>query len=48
MISERLLWKCLDDLKMLENRLEEIDRKLDHVIFRLKEMDPRIHPGSPD
>lgn len=42
MVNERLLRKCLDDMNKLEIRLSEIDRKIDHIIFRLREMDPRI------
>ena len=42
MVHERLLWKCLDDINRMDIRLSEIDRKIDHIIFRLREMDPRV------
>jgi hypothetical protein len=42
MIKERLLWGCLSDMVKLEAKLREVNEKVDHIIFRLREMDARI------
>ena len=42
MIQKRLLWACLCDMMKLETKLREVNEKVDHIIFRLREMDSRV------
>ena len=42
MIEEKLLRICLRLIQRIEKKLLDIDNKLDHIIFRLREEDPRI------
>jgi hypothetical protein len=46
MANENMLRILLSGLDRLQLRLCDIDRKLDHVIFRLREEDPRVHTGK--
>jgi len=43
MTEEARLRKYLRARKTLQRKLNDIDRKLNHIIFRLREEDPRIN-----
>ncbi len=45
MIDEKLLRICLRLIQRVEKKLVDMDNKLDHIIFRLREQDPRIEPA---
>ena len=34
--------------KRLERKLNDLDRKLDHLIFRLRKEDPRVYSDNDD
>jgi hypothetical protein len=34
--------------KRLERKLNDLDRKLDHLIFRLRKEDPRVYSDEDD
>ena len=42
MASTTLIQKYLRAKRSLEKKLDDINRKLDHIIFRIREADPRI------
>ena len=43
MANEALLRKHIRAKKKLERKLNDIDRKLEHIIFRLRKEDPRVY-----
>ena len=45
MIETTLLRMYSRAMQNMDRKLTEMDRKIDHIIFRLREMDPRIQPG---
>jgi len=45
MIDTTLLRMYSRAMQNMDWKLCEINRKLDHIIFRLREMDPRIRTG---
>jgi len=45
MIETTLLRMYSRAMQNMDRKLTEMDRKIDHIIFRLREMDPRIGPG---
>jgi len=48
MIRTKRKWTITDLWKWLESRLHEINLKLDHILFRLREEDPRIYQNEPE
>ena len=43
MTDETQLRKYLRARKTLEHKLNDIDRKLDHILYRLRKEDPRVY-----
>ena len=48
MTDEAQLQKHIRAKKTLQRKLNDIDRKLDHVIFRLRKEDARVHSDKDD
>jgi len=46
MIETTLLRMYSRAIQNIDRKLTEMDRKIDHIIFRLREMDPRIGMGG--
>ena len=43
MADATLLRKYIRARKKLERKLNDIERKLDHLLYRLRKEDPRVH-----
>jgi len=46
MENKELMLKYLIAFGKIEKKLKDIDKKLDHILFRLREEDPRVFRGS--
>ena len=46
METKELILKYLIAFNKIEKKLKDIDKKLDHILFRLTEEDPRIYGKS--
>lgn len=46
MTVAKLFHKYLENQVELERKLRDIELKVDHILFRLREIDPRV-PNSP-
>jgi len=42
------LRKCIRARKRIEHKLDDLGRKLDHLIFRLRKEDPRVYSDKDD
>mgnify|MGYP000680995593 CR=1 FL=1 len=43
METKELMLKYLIAFNRIEKKLKDIDKKLDHILFRLTEEDPRVY-----
>ena len=48
MTEQKLLRIHISALRRIEGKLRDIDRKLEHIIFRMRDDDPRIQKGEKD
>lgn len=48
METKDLMLKYLIAFNKIEKKLKDIDKKLDHILFRLREEDPRVYRGCSD
>ena len=48
MTDETQLRKYLRARKTLEHKLNDIERKLDHILYRLRKEDPRVYSAKDD
>jgi len=46
METKELILKYLIAFNKIEKKLKDIDKKLDHILFRLREEDPRVYRNS--